>query len=216
MPTDPFRARMCDDVRAELDGLAQVTAHTERIVHDQRHASFMTHLRNRRDIRHIELWIANRLNIHRARIFINRLLDLLRIVPFNKLACNVEFLKVHAELIERAAVEIHRRDEIVSRLADGRNRHELGCVAGCGCDCADAAFQHGHALLEDGVSRVAHAGVYVAFFRPSKLGGAVSRVFEVIGACLVERDRAGAVGGIRFLSAVQSKGFEFWCFSDVS
>lgn len=148
VPADPFRAAVRHDVRAELDRLAQVPAHAERVVHDQRDAGLVAHGRDRRDVWHVELRVADRLDVHPARLVVDRRLNLGRVLALHELAHDLELFHVHPELwnhnhicqrasgkekhgllsshlVERPAVQVHCADVVLARLADGRDGHEL-------------------------------------------------------------------------------------------
>ena len=199
---NPLGAAVCDDVRSHLDRLGQIATHAESVIHDQRDTRVMTDLRNSRHIRDVELRVPDRLDIDRTRVLIDRIPDLLCILARHKLAMDVELLKIDAELVERATVEIHRADEVMARLTAGGDGHELCGMAGSGGDSTDASLEHCHAVLEDGVSWVAHAGIHIAVLGPGELAGPVIRVVEVVRARLIEGNCAGAIDWIWFLRSM--------------
>lgn len=214
MATDPLGAGRRHNIGTLLDRLGQVSAHAKGVVDDERNASVVADIGNGFDIGHIELRVADRLNVHGPRLVVDQISNTLRVVSLDELARDVEFLHVHAELVVRAAVQVHGGDEIVARLAHRGDGHELsGMTTGSG-NGADTAFQHGHSVLEDGVGGIAHARVHVAILGPSELAGPVGGVGEVVRTGLVQGYRAGAVDRIRLLSTVQGYRFIFGCLGD--
>ena len=80
---------------------------------------------NGRDVRDVVLWVADRLDVNSAGVFINQVFDLGGVIAVDELDVDLELLHVHSELVVRAAVEPAGADKIVTWLAAIRDGHKL-------------------------------------------------------------------------------------------
>ena len=101
-----------------------------------------------------------------------------------------------AELGQRPAVELARRDDVIARFEQRVERQQLGGVAGRRGDRGTPAFERRDALLERGHGRVGDARVDVAEGLEVEQGGRVVDVVEDVGGRLVDRDVARAGDGV--------------------
>ena len=103
-----------------------------------------------------------------------------------------EVLEGMGELVDRAAVQLAGRHELVAGLQERVEDHHLRGVAGGDRERRRAALQRRHALLQDRVGRIADAAVDVPEgLQPEERGGVVD-VVEDEGGGLVDRRRPGA------------------------
>ena len=112
------------------------------------------------------------------------------------------------ELVDRAAIELVGSDELVARLHEGVEDEELRGMAGRDGQRRSAALERGDALLENGASRVADAGVDVAEGLEAEQRGGVVDVVEHERRRLVDRRRARAGGRIGLGAGVNGQRVE--------
>ena len=103
-----------------------------------------------------------------------------------------EILERVVELVDRAAIELLRRHELVARLHQAVEHQHLRGMAGGDREAGGAAFERGDALLQHRIGRVADAGVDVAEGLQAEQGGGVIDVVEHEGRRLVDRGCARA------------------------
>ena len=119
-----------------------------------------------------------------------------------------EALEGVVELVDRAAIELLRRDELVARREHRVHDQHLRGVAGGDRKACGAAFERGDAFLQHRVGRVADAGVDVAErLQPEQRGGVID-VLEHERRRLVDRRRARAGGGIGLRAGVDGERCE--------
>ncbi len=119
-----------------------------------------------------------------------------------------EILEGVIELVDRAAIELLRRDELVARRHQVVHDEHLRGVAGCDGEAGGAALERGHALLEHGVGRIADAGIDVSERLQPEQGRRVVDVVEHEGCRLINRRRARAGRGVGLRSGMDRKGRE--------
>ena len=119
---------MDDNVRAVLDRPAEVRGR-QRIVDDQRQAGLVGDLRHGRDVDHDAARIGEILDEDRLAFRRQRLAEIFRLGRIDEVAGPAELLERQAELGERAAIEVARGDELVSRLHQGEEGQELRRMA---------------------------------------------------------------------------------------
>ena len=107
-----------------------------------------------------------------------------------------------AELGQRPAVQLARRDDVIARLQERVEREQLGGVAGRRSHGGPPALERRDPLLERGHGRVGDARVDVAERLEVEQGGRVVDVLEDVGGRLVDRhvarsgDRVGSCAGV--------------------
>ena len=119
-----------------------------------------------------------------------------------------ELGKSLAELRDRAAIELARRDDLVARLHQVEQRDELGGVAARDRACRRAALERCDALLEHRDRGVGDARVDVAEALQVEQRGGVVDVVEHEGGGLVDRRGARAGGRIGRSTGVDRQGLE--------
>lgn len=63
------------------------------------------------------------------RLIVNDSGKVLRVVPFNEAELDAKALEEDFELVERPSIQVRRRDDVVARFRDGREREELPSAA---------------------------------------------------------------------------------------
>ncbi len=112
------------------------------------------------------------------------------------------------ELIDRAAIELPRRDEFVAWLQQRVEAQELGRVARCDSKRGRAALQRRDALLQHRIRRIADARIDVAEgLQPEQRGGMVD-IVEDEGCRLVDRGGARARRCVRSRAGVNRERIE--------
>lgn len=108
------------------------------------------------EIRNIVPGVSNGLNEDSLCPVINGSANVLGVGAGNEFGCDSKSWKHDLHLVVSAAVQAAGRDDVVTLGRKGGNGHELGCLAGRGCDGGNTAFEGSDALLEDidsGLSR---------------------------------------------------------------
>ena len=112
------------------------------------------------------------------------------------------------EKVVGAAVELRHRYDVIARLGDVENRIGDGGLTGRVSERATAAFEGGDALLEHVGGRIHDPRVDVTqFFKGKEISGMLG-VAKHEAAGLVDRNGAGAGGGIRSLPCMEGFGAE--------
>ena len=110
------------------------------------------------------------------------------------------------ELVDRAAIEFSRGDELVARHQQLLQHHDLRRVSRGNRQRRGAAFQRRNALFQHGGGRVADAGIDVAErLQPEQRGGMVG-IVEHEGRGLIDRRHPRAGGGIGLRAGMHGKG----------
>ncbi len=107
---------MHDDVGPEFEGTAQIRR-GKCVVDDERDTGVFRDRRDRRDVEHVDLRIADGLGIKQFGFLGDRLPEILRVVGIDELGVDAEFAQVHFEERIGAAIERARRNDLVALLA---------------------------------------------------------------------------------------------------
>ena len=168
----------------------------------------MRDLRDLRDIQHFEPGIADGLADHEPRVRLDRRAEFVERARLDEGGGDAEARQRVRQQIDGAAIERGGGDDVIAGIEDGCDRQMQRGHAARRADRADAGFQRGEPLLEHGGRRIGNARVDVAgAFQVEQRRGVVG-ILEHVGRGLVDRNRAGAGGGIRALAGVQAQGFE--------
>ena len=114
------------------------------------------------DIRHAKSRVADRLNVDEARLLVDRRLDRVEVVQVREADRDALLRKNRVELGKGPAVEVVRRDDLVSTLRDIGDREVDRRRAGGERQRGHAALERREALLQRVVRRVHEAGVDIA------------------------------------------------------
>ena len=162
----------------------------------------MGDLDNSLKVRHVVARVANALNVDSLGLVIDGGRNVLGLVAVDELSGDAKAGKEDLKLIVSAAVEVGGGDNVIARVRQRRNGHELRCLAGRGSHSSNTALKRGDPLLEDvdrgtrglsvfpshsvwltfhmHVDSLHDAGVDVAELLEPEEAGAVSRVIEDI------------------------------------
>ena len=120
----------------------------------------------------------------------------------------VEFLEGVGELVDRAAIELARGDELVARLHERMEDERLRRVARGDGERRRAAFERRDALLEHGLGRVHDARIDVAEDLEIEQRRRVIGAVEHEGRGLVDRRDPRAGGGIGLRAGMNGQSVE--------
>ena len=134
--------------------------------------------------------------------------EALGIVGIGEAHVPVEFLEGLGELVDRAAIELARGDELIARLHQRMEHDRLRRVSRGDGERGRAALQGRDALLEHGLGRVADARIDVAEGLEIEQRRGVVDVLEHEGGRLVDRRCPGAGGGVRMGAGMNGEGIE--------
>ena len=111
-----------------------------------------------------------------------------------------------------AAVERVRGDDMAAGAADVEDAHVDGRLAGTQGQPADASFHGGQSLLQHVRRRIHQPCVDVAELLQRKQPARVSRVFEAIARCLIDRQRTAQRVRIHRLPRMKGQRFQVMFF----
>ena len=181
---DPLGGRVDDDVCAVVDGADEVAPGAKGVVdlpskvsaqqaqkhscedgrggdpYDQRHALVMRRLGNGLEVGHVVARVADGLEVDGLGLVVDGGGDVLGAVALDELGGDAQARQKDLELVVGAAVQVGGGDNVVAGVRQRVDGHELRALARRGGQRGHAAFQGGHALLEDvdgGLGRVSRA-----------------------------------------------------------
>src|SRR5690606_4877540 len=121
-----------------------------------------------------------------------------------------EILERMAELVDRPAIELARRDEVVAALHEGMEDEKLRRVTRGGGERGGAAFERGNALLEHALGRVHDARVDIAELLQAEQRRGMAGIIEYVGSGLVDRRDPRLGGRIRLCTCMDGERVETW------
>ncbi|CAM4172240.1 hypothetical protein ACAN107058_23330 [Paracidovorax anthurii] len=199
--------RVHHDVGAVLDRAQQVGA-GHGVVHDQRHAVVVRHLRQRGDVGHVAQRVADGFDEHRLGPRVDVPGEARRIARIGEARGDALARQRVGEEVVGAAVERAGRDDVVARLRDGLDGVGDGRHARGQGQRGDAALQRRDALFQHVVGRVHDARVDVAGHLQVEQVRPVLGAVEGIGDGLVDGHGHGAGRGVRRLAGVDGEGLD--------
>jgi hypothetical protein len=170
------------------NGFTRPDAH--RVVHHQGKAVVVRDLRDGLEVRHVQLRIADGLDVDRPGLFVDRLPERFRIARIDELHRAPQLRERVVEQLVGAAVEVVARHDLVAQARDRQQGVGDRRLARGHAQRAGAAFERGDPLLEDVGRGVHQARVDVAEFLQREQIRRVLRVLEHVGRRLVDRHRA--------------------------
>eukprot|EP01132_Coremiostelium_polycephalum_P021847 gene21848-biopygen12291 len=203
-----FGHRMHDDVRAELDRLAQ-DWRGHGVVHHQRHATGVGDVGQGFDIDDIACRVADALAVHQFGVVIDQLGDGFGAVVTGEAHVNAEARQQVGEQGVGATVQLRGGDDVVTGTGQGLDRVVDRRAAGRHRQGRDAAFECCDALLQHVVGGVHDARVDIAGHVEVEQVGAVLGVIEFESDVLVDRHGDGLGSRVRLEAMVQSDGGVF-------
>ena len=189
-----LRRRVQHDVGAPLDRPAEVRRR-ERVVDEQRHAVLVRDARNRLDVEHVAARVADRLAEESFRVVAHRAAPGSEIVGIHPRDLHAHLAQHVLQLIDGAAVERGRRDDVIARREQREQRRGLRREPARERDGAAAALEARDALLEHRDRRIHDPRVRVAVLLQVEIRGRGFRILEHVARRLV--DRHGACARIR-------------------
>ena len=162
----------------------------------------MRDVRDRPEIRHVVLGIAQALEVDAARILVDQLVNLFGLVRIEEADLDPQLLERLGEKGPGPAVEARRRDEILTGVADREERARDRRLPRGEAECGRAAVHRGEPLLEHVVRRISQPTVDVAELREPEEVRGMLRVVEHIRRRRVDRDGARLGDGIGLLAGV--------------
>mmetsp|Transcript_7243 Transcript_7243/g.18419 ORF Transcript_7243/g.18419 Transcript_7243/m.18419 type:complete len:464 (-) Transcript_7243:43-1434(-) len=188
----PLRQGADDDVRAVLEGLAQVRR-GEGAVHDERDAEVVRHRGDGLQVADLQRRVGHRLAEHRAGLVVDGRPEVLGVLGVHERDGDAEGGEDVVELRVGAAVQLVAADDVVARLRQRDDGVEARGGAGGHGEAGErvAALQLGHAALQHVRGRVHQARVDVAKLLEGEQVGGVLGVLELEGSRAVQRDGAG-------------------------
>src|SRR4029077_174299 len=140
--------------------------------------------------------VGDRLDEYRSGARRHRALETLDIIRFGPYHVPAETFERVRELIDRSAIKLARRDELVTGIEQHLKGNDLRGVAGSRRQCRRAAFQRCDTLFKDGLGRISNPSVNVSERLQSKQRGRMVGIVEHEGCGLIDRRRPCAGGWI--------------------
>ena len=185
-----FRARVHHHVRAPFEGTAEV-GRGEGVVQDEGEAVPVRDPGPAFHVKDGEGGVRQRLAEDSLGVRADGRLDFLvggiRVDPRE---LDAQLLERHAEEVDRAAVDLRARDDVVARMRHGEERDHARGLAGAGQHRAHAALERGDALLHVVERRVAQARVKMPAHLQVEQIGHMLRGIELKGRALIDRGDA--------------------------
>lgn len=166
----------------------------------QRNTLFMRNLGNGLKVGHIVAGVTDSLDIHSLSAIINGSGDILGVFTIDKLSSNTQTREHHLELVIRATVQVGSGDDVIARMRQRGNSHELSRLAGGSCNSSNAALESSNALLKNVDCGVHDSAVNVAEFFEAEEPRAVGGIIESVGCSCVDGDRARIGGRVRLMA----------------
>ena len=158
-----LRRRVGDDVAAELERTAE-DRRRESVVDDKRHAVLVRDLRELRDVEYAARGVRDRLAEDALSVRAEGLLYLRgRRIRVDEREFDAELLEGDGEEVERAAVDLGGRDDMVAGIAEIEDGERRGRLAGARENSRDAAFEGRDLLRDRVVRRVREASVEISW-----------------------------------------------------
>ena len=167
------------------------------------------------EVRHVQARVADRFEVDRLGLAVDRLLELGRLGAVDELEAHAPLRQRVGEQVVRATVERRARDDVVAGAGEVEDRQRLGRLARRDPEGPDAALESGDALLEHVGGRVHDPGVDVAELLQSEEAGGVIGVVEDVARGGVDRHCARLGRGINRLAGVDGEGLVALCGSGV-
>ncbi len=205
MAAQKFRQRMHDDVGAVVDRADQI-GRRQRVVDDQGHAGLAGDGGDRLDIGDAATGVCNRLDEDRLGVWRDRALEAADIIGVGPHHVPAETLESVGELIDRAAIELARRDELITGLEQHLKHHDLRGMSGSRRQCRGAAFQGGDTFFQHRLGRVSDPGVNISERLQSEQRRGMVGIVEHERRCLIDRRHPRTGGGIGLRACVHSEG----------
>ena len=200
MSADELRGRVDHDVRSVFDGAAEV-GRRHGVVDDQRDAGFVGDFRHGLDIEHVHARIGDGFAVDGAGFRGDRLAEIFGIVGLDELDVDSEAAEADIHLGVSAAVKGAGGDQLVARAEQAGDGEELRSLSAGGGEPGHAAFEGGHALLEDIRRGIHDTAVNIAELLQREQVRGVLRVLEGERSRLINRHRAGVGRGVRVCPA---------------
>ena len=182
---------------------------TEGIVDKHRNLVLVGDFRNRLDVRDVGMRVAERLDEHELRVFLDGSLDFFEVAGVHERGIDAERAERMLQEVVGTAVDGALGNHVVTLAGEGSNGISEGCRTGSDSEASDTAFESGDALFKNVLRGVGKTAVDVArILQVETIRGMLGAV-ENVGGGLVNRNRAGIGGGIGlFLANVELKRFE--------
>ncbi len=149
MATYPLGCTVDHYVGAVVNWTAEIAACAEGIVDYDRDTVFMCDFCNGLQVWDVVAGISNGFKVYGFGFFVNEGVKVGGGVSFDEFGGYTEAGKGNFELVVGAAVKIRGGDYVVACVGKSGDGHELGGLAGGGCNGCDAAFEGCNSLFED-------------------------------------------------------------------
>ena len=188
---DPLRRRIDDDVGAPLEGVAEVSRRTERVIHYQRHVASAGHGAQPLQVGHVAGRVAHALDVEGLRAVVDERLERLGALVRGDAHLDAHVAQRDAELVVGAAVEQRGGDDVVAPGGQREHRDEDRRHARRYGQGPHGSVERRNALLVGCRGGVLQPGVDVAGFAQLEEPGGMVAVAETVGGRGTNRHAAG-------------------------
>ncbi len=172
---------------------------------------FMGDFRNRLEVRHVQLRVADRFHVDRPRPRRDRLAERLRIARVDEPDRPPQLGERVVEQLVGAAVEVVPRHDLVAQPRDRQQRERDGRLPRGDAQRGRSALDRGDALLEHVRRGVHQPRVDVTELLQREQVRGMLGALEHVGRGLVDRDRPRAGRRVGLLPRVQGQGVDSRC-----
>jgi len=210
MAAEKFCQRMNGDIGAVVERLQQ-DRRSDCVVDDERDTVAMRGICQRLDVANIAGGIADRLREHRLGVVVDQPFDVVGLVAFGKTGGDTLARQDMTEQGVRGAIKLRHGNNVPAAIGEIDDREMQRGLAGRDRERADAAFEFGDALLENGGGRIGNPAVAVAFRLEVEQGSTVIGTVKGVGGGLVDRNSDRFGGRIGLIAGVNGDRFVAHC-----
>ena len=204
---DPLRRGVHDDVRAPLEGVAEVACRAERVVDDEGDVALPGQRSQPFEVGYGAGRVAHALDVECPRAAVDQLPERLGGLGRGDAAVDAEVAQRDAELVVGAAVEVRRGDDVVARRGERQHRQKDRRHARRDGQCPHAAVERRDALLEGRGRGVLQARIDVARLAQLEEPRGVVAAAEAVGRRGIDRHAAGPGGLVGREARMDLQGF---------
>ena len=209
MAVQKLGGRMQHNVGAPFDRPDQV-GRRQRVVDNERNPRLVGDLGDRLEIGNDAARIGDAFNEDCFGFRCDLGFEAFRLGAVGPLYTPAVFLEGVVELVDRAAVELTRRHDLVAGRKQRVERQMLRRMSRAHRERRNPAFQRGNALLQHVVGGVHDARIDIAEFLETEQVGGVIGIVEHVGRRLIDRRRTGVRGGIGLGARVDAACCKTW------
>ena len=167
----------------------------------------MSYLCQRRNVADIPRWIAYTLAEYRSRFLVNRCVHSRRMIGFREPNVDAEAWENVGEQGVRSPVELWDRDNIRAGCGKVKYRVVQRCLTRAYAERFQSTFQRRDPPLQNDIGGIADPAIPVTFSFEVEKRSAMIGAVKSVRYSLVDRDRNGFRGAVRFIARMDGQRF---------